>query len=375
MPDEKVPVGGALATCQQCKTKFEVKREVEPDLAFEYVIPPPAASTQINTKPCPFCGEEILSIDKKCKHCGSMLDEVKEALPAVSPALQQEGQAAKSQANKTEPPKTDARNVSQPVNQQKFDWATDLTQKDKIIMLVLAVLIILVLFTAAKSSSSASATGASTFVWILTSYFLIKKGMIKWKAIGCGFLIQAILSPVLLMYTVTNSTPASSTTTQKSESTGASITPPTKTDDIAKTTAAPVAADTSATTTPPSKISTDDTNNKFKKRFAQESLESLYTLNKKYIADLEKATDDFHAAEIDIIKLETEIEKAKVYLESAVNPTYVQSLEESINSYRKHILMQKELKKEYKDAIDLYTKILDTINNEIDQRKKNRILK
>lgn len=27
------------------------------------------------SKPCPMCGETILSIAKKCKHCGSMLDD------------------------------------------------------------------------------------------------------------------------------------------------------------------------------------------------------------------------------------------------------------------------------------------------------------
>jgi uncharacterized protein (DUF983 family) len=27
------------------------------------------------TKRCPFCAEEILAVAKKCKHCGSMLDE------------------------------------------------------------------------------------------------------------------------------------------------------------------------------------------------------------------------------------------------------------------------------------------------------------
>ena len=27
------------------------------------------------TKRCPYCGEEILAIAKKCKHCGEWLDE------------------------------------------------------------------------------------------------------------------------------------------------------------------------------------------------------------------------------------------------------------------------------------------------------------
>ena len=29
----------------------------------------------MQTKPCPFCGEEILAIAKKCKHCGEFLDD------------------------------------------------------------------------------------------------------------------------------------------------------------------------------------------------------------------------------------------------------------------------------------------------------------
>jgi hypothetical protein len=35
---------------------------------------PAAAFGGLKTKPCPMCGEDILAVAKKCKHCGSMLD-------------------------------------------------------------------------------------------------------------------------------------------------------------------------------------------------------------------------------------------------------------------------------------------------------------
>ena len=39
-----------------------------------------------DTKPCPFCGEEILEIAKKCKHCGEYLEDTKSVLKKqVSP--------------------------------------------------------------------------------------------------------------------------------------------------------------------------------------------------------------------------------------------------------------------------------------------------
>lgn len=33
-------------------------------------------------KRCPFCAEEILAIARKCKHCGSMLEEIASIEPA-----------------------------------------------------------------------------------------------------------------------------------------------------------------------------------------------------------------------------------------------------------------------------------------------------
>lgn len=72
IPDEKIPAGGGKGTCPKCQIKFEVHKDANPlteePLRFSTPI-------QRDTKACPLCGEEILSVAKKCKHCQSMIDD------------------------------------------------------------------------------------------------------------------------------------------------------------------------------------------------------------------------------------------------------------------------------------------------------------
>jgi hypothetical protein len=61
---------GRVANCPTCEREFQCP-EIEPEEAQATTPTPPP----IQTKQCPFCGEEILAHAKKCKHCGEMLDD------------------------------------------------------------------------------------------------------------------------------------------------------------------------------------------------------------------------------------------------------------------------------------------------------------
>lgn len=50
---------GRSVSCQACGKTFDVLKPVETEA----------------TRCCPFCGEKILSVAKKCKHCGEFLDK------------------------------------------------------------------------------------------------------------------------------------------------------------------------------------------------------------------------------------------------------------------------------------------------------------
>ena len=92
VPDEKIPAGGGQGTCPKCKNKFFVRREVETVIE----------STNINKKPCPLCGEEIITVAKKCKHCKSILNEVIEE--PLSPVKELNQAAKPTEAKIIDPP-------------------------------------------------------------------------------------------------------------------------------------------------------------------------------------------------------------------------------------------------------------------------------
>ena len=59
--------------CPSCHNKI-VFSDTEPqETSATENIPPPVPAPQ-TIKACPYCGEEILKVARKCKHCGEILD-------------------------------------------------------------------------------------------------------------------------------------------------------------------------------------------------------------------------------------------------------------------------------------------------------------
>ncbi|MDP3838031.1 MAG: hypothetical protein Q8Q54_03820, partial [Methylococcales bacterium] len=71
LSDDRIPLETKTGKCKQCSAPMTVlgKNALGSiELSLTQSIPP----EQEATKNCDFCGEKILAIAKKCRHCGSM---------------------------------------------------------------------------------------------------------------------------------------------------------------------------------------------------------------------------------------------------------------------------------------------------------------
>ncbi|MEI6706009.1 MAG: MJ0042-type zinc finger domain-containing protein [Methylococcales bacterium] len=75
LSDDRIPLETKTGKCKQCSAPITVLGKN----ATVSIEPTPIQSTPPEpeaTKNCDFCGEKILAIAKKCRHCGSMLYEI-----------------------------------------------------------------------------------------------------------------------------------------------------------------------------------------------------------------------------------------------------------------------------------------------------------
>jgi len=85
MQGEKVdcPSCGKLITVQVSYTKSDLPQPKKFTMAKVQATTQYQQQSQ-NEKPCPFCGESILSVAIKCKHCGSMLSNANQHVQNIS---------------------------------------------------------------------------------------------------------------------------------------------------------------------------------------------------------------------------------------------------------------------------------------------------
>lgn len=66
---------GTIAECPRCRGSFQLPHPVAKCVQVEHPIQRAASDKISSTQQCPFCGETILKIAVKCKHCGSFLGQ------------------------------------------------------------------------------------------------------------------------------------------------------------------------------------------------------------------------------------------------------------------------------------------------------------
>ena len=85
LSEDKIPLETKVGKCRKCKSPITVLGKNSPknlvviDVKPSKLVTTKKYSSKIipseeDTKRCDFCGEKILAIAKKCKHCGEILD-------------------------------------------------------------------------------------------------------------------------------------------------------------------------------------------------------------------------------------------------------------------------------------------------------------
>jgi hypothetical protein len=94
-----------------------VRQAASPAVALPQPVLPTPAAPQPEVKPCPFCGETVPALAKKCKHCGEPLDVALRAAEEARSAAE----AARGEASALAPSNTVAVNAVQEVRHEAVE--------------------------------------------------------------------------------------------------------------------------------------------------------------------------------------------------------------------------------------------------------------